>query len=176
MIIKEKCPFPEVQIFRFDGLEDCRGSKIRVFSEREYAAAGIDFIPKEEVLYHIPKKNTLYGIHYQFEPNPQQKMIRLIEGRGIDYVVDLRPESATYKKWYSVELSEENKLQVFVPRGFGHLFRSTQDNTVMLFSVDCDFDSGSRTLSYRDPEINLDICNSDVDFIMAEKDKNAPRL
>ena len=175
MIIKE-CPFSEVRIFKFDGVSDNRGSKIRLYSAHEFAEYGIDFEPKEDVLYRIPRKNTLYGIHFQFEPHPQQKIIRLIEGSGIDYVIDLRKDSPTYKKWHSVELSAENQLNVFVPRGFGHLFRSTADNTLMIFSVDCDFDSGAQTVSFRDPEINLDIRTSDIPFIMSAKDSAAPFL
>ena len=175
MIAFEKTPFEEVKLFRFDGLEDNRGSKIRLYSAGEYAAMGIDFIPCEEMLYEIPKKGTLFGIHFQGEPKAQQKMIRLVSGAGIDYAVDLRPESPTYKKWFSTELSAENKMQILIPRGFGHLFYSSTDNALMIFQIDQSFDKNlSRQISYRDPEINLDI--KDRKFILAPKDESAPFL
>ncbi|MBP5753416.1 MAG: dTDP-4-dehydrorhamnose 3,5-epimerase family protein, partial [Treponema sp.] len=110
MIVFEKTPFEDVKLFRFDGLKDNRGSKIRFYSADEYAAMGIDFIPREEMLYEIPEKLTLFGIHFQGEPKAQQKMIRLAAGSGIDYAVDLRPQSPTYKKWFSTELSASNNL------------------------------------------------------------------
>lgn len=175
MIAFEKTPFEDVKLFRFDGLEDNRGSKIHLYSAGEYAAMGIDFIPCEEMLYEIPKKGTLFGIHFQGEPKAQQKMIRLVSGAGIDYAVDLRPESPTYKKWFKTELSAENKMQILIPRGFGHLFYSSTDNALMIFQIDQSFDKKlSRQISYRDPEINLDI--KDRKFILAPKDESAPFL
>ncbi|MBP5443789.1 MAG: dTDP-4-dehydrorhamnose 3,5-epimerase family protein [Treponema sp.] len=175
MINFEETPFDEVKLFRFDGLTDNRGSKIRYYSADEFSASKIDFVPQEEILYEIPLANTLFGIHFQDEPKPQQKMIRLIAGCGIDYAIDLRPESPTYRKWFSTELSAQNKMQILIPRGFGHLFRSTADNTIMIFQIDCPFDKTlSRIVSYRDPIINLDI--KDMNFILAPKDESAPYL
>lgn len=175
MIIFDKTFFPEVKLFRFEGLSDSRGSKIRLYSAAEYLENNIDFIPKEEIIYEIPEANTLFGIHFQNEPKPQQKMIRLISGSGIDYAIDLRKTSPTYKKWFSAELSSQNKKQILIPRGFGHLFYSTAPDTTMIFQIDCEFDKAlSRSISYRDNEIALDI--SDKDFILAPKDEAAPFL
>ncbi len=175
MITFSQTPFPEVKLFRFDGLSDNRGSKIRFYSSDEYAACNIDFTPVEDMLYNIPKADTLFGIHFQEEPKPQQKMIRIIAGSGIDYAIDLRPESPSYKKWFSTELNAENKMQLLIPRGFGHLFRSTADNTLMIFQIDQTFDRElSKSFSYRDPQINLDI--KDKSFILAPKDDKAPCL
>lgn len=175
MIVFDETPFPGVKLFRFDGVTDNRGQKIRVYSASEFSRCGIDFIPKESVIYEMPKADTVFGIHFQAEPKPQQKLIRIISGSGIDYAIDLRRGSATFKKWFCTELSAANKMQMLIPRGFGHLFRSTADNTVMLFQIDQDFDNElSRAISYRDKSIALDICGGS--FTVSPRDDEAPEL
>jgi len=175
MVIMEKTLFPEVKVFKFEEKIDNRGFKYKSFSEKEFLEMNIDFKMKEEIVYNIRNKNTLYGIHLQNEPKVQQKIVSLVYGKGIDYVIDLRKGSKTYKKWISVEISGDNYKHILVPNGFGHLFRSTTDNVVMLFKIDEEFDSEySRTISYKDPEIALDILNRK--FVMSENDKKAPCL
>jgi len=167
--------FTEVKVFKFKEEIDNRGFKYKSFSEKEFSGINIDFKMKEEIVYNIRKKNTLYGIHFQNEPKIQQKIVSLVCGKGIDYVTDLRKGSKTYRKWISVEISGDNYKHILVPNGFGHLFRSTTDNVVMLFKIDEEFNSEySRTISYKDPEIAFDIMNSR--FIMSENDKKAPCL
>ena len=175
MITFEKTPFAEVKLFRFDGVSDNRGFKIRAWSTQDFLQHGIDFAPVESVIYEIPEAGTLYGIHFQLEPKPQQKLITLIAGAGIDYAIDLRPDSPTFKKWFSVELVETNRRQILIPHGFGHLFYSTVPDTKMLFQIDREFDTAlSQSISYKDPEIALDI--RDRDFIVSPKDAAAPFL
>ena len=175
MITFEHTPFAEVKLFRFDGISDNRGFKIRAWSQQDFLQNGIDFTPVESVIYEMPKAGTLYGIHFQLEPKPQQKLITLIAGAGVDYAIDLRPDSPTFKKWFSVELAATNHRQILIPRGFGHLFYSTEQDTKMLFQIDREFDPAlSQSISYKDPEIALDICNRD--FIVSSKDAEAPLL
>lgn len=175
MITFEKTPFAEVKLFRFDGVTDNRGFKIRNWSREDFLQHGIDFAPVESVIYEIPKASTLYGIHFQLEPKPQQKLISLISGAGMDYAIDLRPDSPTFKKWFSIKLAATNHRQILIPRGFGHLFYSTVPDTKMLFQIDREFDPAlSQSISYKDPEIALDI--RDRDFIVSPKDTAAPFL
>ena len=175
MITFEQTPFAEIKLFRFDGVKDNRGFKIRIWSHEDFLKHEINFAPVESVIYEIPVAGTLYGIHFQLEPKPQQKLITLIAGAGVDYAIDLRPDSPTFKKWFSVELAATNHRQILIPRGFGHLFYSTAPDTKMLFQIDQEFDPAlSKTISYRDPEIALDI--RDRDFIVSPKDAEAPLL
>ena len=175
MITFEQTPFAEVKLFRFDGVTDNRGFKIRTWSREDFLQHGIDFAPVESVIYEIPEAGTLYGIHFQLEPKQQQKLITLIAGAGVDYAIDLRPDSPTFKKWFSTELAETNHRQILIPRGFGHLFYSTEPDTKMLFQIDREFDPAlSQSISYKDPEIALDI--RDRDFIVSPKDAAAPLL
>lgn len=175
MITFEQTPFAEVKLFHFDGLTDNRGFKIRTWSREDFLKHEINFAPVESVIYEIPVAGTLYGIHFQLEPKPQQKLITLIAGVGVDYAIDLRPDSPDFKKWFSVELAETNHRQILIPRGFGHLFYSTVPDTKMLFQIDREFDPAlSQSISYKDPEIALDI--RDRDFIVSPKDAAAPFL
>jgi dTDP-4-dehydrorhamnose 3,5-epimerase len=167
--------FPEVKILLPKIHEDNRGYKYSYYSEKDFIDANINFKIKETYVYNIPKANTLYGIHYQIKNKEQQKLIRLLSGSGIDYVIDLRKESETFRKWISIEISAINQKQVLVPPGFGHLFRSTTDNVTMLFGIDEYFDSNyCCNISYKDPEIHLDIMNET--FILSDYDEIAPLL
>lgn len=175
MITFEQTPFAEVKLFHFDGVKDNRGFKIRTWSHEDFLKHEINFAPVESVIYEISVAGTLYGIHFQFEPKPQQKLISLISGAGVDYAIDLRPDSPTFKKWFSVELAATNHRQILIPRGFGHLFYSTVPDTKMLFQIDREFDTAlSQSISYKDPEIALNI--RDRDFIVSPKDATAPFL
>ena len=175
MITFEQTPFAEVKLFHFDGVKDNRGFKIRTWSHEDFLKHEINFAPVESVIYEIPGAVTRYGIHFQLQPKPQQKLITLIAGAGVDYAIDLRPDSPDFKKWFSVELAATNHRQILIPRGFGHLFYSTVPDTKMLFQIDREFDPAlSQSISYKDPEIALDVRNRD--FIVSPKDAAAPFL
>ena len=81
-------------------------------------------------------KGTLRGLHFQKGDAAQAKLVRVTKGAAYDVAVDLRPDSPTFKQWYGVELSEENHLQFFIPRGFAHAFVALEDNTIFQYKVD----------------------------------------
>jgi dTDP-4-dehydrorhamnose 3,5-epimerase len=130
--------------------------------------------PERPPIYHI-KKDAFFGIHFQNNPLCQNKMISLMSGKGLDFVVDLRKNSKTFKKWFKIELNSEDNQILYIPHGFGHAFLSLSDNVVMSFKIDQYFDSNlSKSISYKDPEINLNIqINEDL---ISDQDKNAPFL
>jgi dTDP-4-dehydrorhamnose 3,5-epimerase len=120
-------------------------------------------------------KGTLRGIHYQKPPMEQAKLVRCVNGAITDYVVDLRPDSDTYKQWLSVELSTENKKQLFIPRGFGHAFVTLTDNTEIVYKADNYYSSEhDAAILWSDPELAIDWGITDP--ILSEKDKTAPTL
>ena len=162
-------------IFECDIQYDNRGMEIPLYSKKEYDILGINTEFVETTIYQIESKNTFYGIHYQNNPKPQSKIIKCLKGCGMDYVVDLRKDSLTYKRWVSIYLSAKNNKQIFIPPGFGHAFLSIMNDTHLFFSIDEYFDPHySGAISYKDPEIKLPIrCNS---FIQSEYDKSAPFL
>ena len=76
------------------------------------------------------------GLHFQKGDAAQAKLVRVTKGSAYDVAVDLRPYSPTFKQWYGVEISEENHLQFFIPRGFAHAFVALEDNTIFQYKVD----------------------------------------
>ena len=118
-------------------------------------------------------KGVLRGLHFQKPPYAQAKLVRCIEGCVIDVAVDIRKGSPTYGKHVSVELSGENKRQLFVPRGFAHGFSVLSENAVFAYKVDNRYvpesDSGIR---YDDKELNIDWGLTEEEIQLSEKDKN----
>ena len=120
-------------------------------------------------------KGVLRGLHFQKPPFNQAKLVRCIEGNVMDVAVDIRKGSPTYGKHVAVELSGENKRQLFVPRGFAHGFAVLSENAVFSYKVDNsyapEYDSGIR---YDDKELNIDWGLNKEEVQLSVKDKNLP--
>lgn len=122
-------------------------------------------------------KGVLRGLHYQTGEHAQAKLVRVIEGEVLDVVVDLRPESATYGKHFSVLLSEENNKQLFIPRGFAHGFLVTSETAIFFYKCDNFYNATSEGgLIYNDPTVNIDWGFSTHDLTISEKDRILPIL
>ena len=148
-IIKEI--FGKVRVYQLRSRVDNRGLMSYVFDDSIN-----DFTVKESRIYSMPKEGTFFGIHYREESSPMTKLVTVIKGKGMDYVIDLRKGSPTYLQWESIELSEENALAVQIPAGIGHAFISLQKDTVQLYSVDrCGAEAHSEQINYSDPKIGL---------------------
>lgn len=146
----------EVKIIEYDEKEDNRGYSYTTYNKGELEKAGIYFEYSMEQVYCSKKAGTLYGIHFQNKPKTQAKLLYCIQGRGIDYAVDLRDYSETYLQWVSVELSEKNRRQIYIPKGFGHAFISLEDNTQNVMRYDEPFDARySKQLRYDEPQIGI---------------------
>ena len=130
---------------------------------------------KVQRIYTMPARHTLFGIHYQKEPYPQAKLISVLQGKGLDYVVDLRKDSATFTQWQAIELDAADPVSVYIPSGFGHAFLSLEEDTIQYFAADREFIRGyAAAISYRDPVIRLELpCENPV---LSDKDRNAPFL
>lgn len=164
--------FDLVRVFSLSGRKDERGMMQVVFSQEDLFP---DFSIREQRVYQMPKAGTFFGIHYQELTNPQAKLITVIQGAGVDYVVDLRPASPTFRQWKAVELDEETKKAVYIPAGFGHAFLSTLDNTIQLFAADHPFvKAAARRIHYLDPTIGLQLPTDKL--ILSEDDRTAPFL
>ena len=134
---------------------DSRGYFMETYSQRDMEEAGIDitFVQDNQ---SMSTKGVLRGLHFQ-KQYPQTKLVRAIRGTVFDVAVDLRKDSGTYGKWYGVELSEENKKQFLIPKGFAHGFLVLTDTAEFCYKCD-DFyhpnDEGG--LAWNDPEIGVD--------------------
>lgn len=122
---------------------DNRGGFTKCFEKDIYVNAGIEF-KLNETFASVSAKNVVRGLHFQTH-NPQAKLVCVVKGKVWDVIVDLRPDSPTYKKWVSAELSDENHRALYVPRGFAHGFVSLEDGTVMLYQCDGAYDKDTDT-------------------------------
>jgi dTDP-4-dehydrorhamnose 3,5-epimerase len=133
---------------------DNRGYFMETYSERDMNEAGIDIVFVQDN-QSCSAKGVLRGLHFQ-KQFPQTKLVRAIKGRVFDVAVDLRTDSKTYGKWYGVELTEENKKQFLIPKGFAHGFLVLSDIAEFCYKCD-DFwhpnDEGG--MAWNDPEIGI---------------------
>ena len=133
---------------------DSRGYFMETYSQRDMEEAGIRFTFVQDN-QSMSTKGVLRGLHFQ-KQYPQTKLVRVIKGRVFDVAVDLRKRSPTYGKWYGVELTEENKKQFLIPRGFAHGFLVLSDTAEFCYKCD-DFyhpnDEGG--LAWNDPNIGV---------------------
>lgn len=154
---------------------DHRGFFMESWSRRVMEEAGLfyDFVQDNHSLSTV--KGTLRGIHFQKGDKAQAKLVRCVRGAVLDVAVDLRHGSPTYKQWVGVELSEENKKQLLIPRGFGHGFVTLTDHVEFLYKADNYYapeaDGGVR---WNDPDIGVDWGISEP--ILSEKDTKNPFL
>lgn len=152
---------------------DERGWFMESYSKVKLPEIKADFVQDNHS--YSSKKGVLRGIHFQNGEHAQAKLVRVCRGAVLDVAVDLRKGSPTYKKWVAVELSAENKRQLFIPRGFGHGFVTLTDEVEFLYKADNYYDHESdRSIRFDDPEIGVkwNIENP----ILSEKDRNAPYL
>ena len=122
-------------------------------------------------------KNVLRGLHYQNPPTPQAKLLRVLEGSIWDIAVDLRKNSKTYKQWYGLELSAENRLQFLIPHGFAHGYAVLSDTAEVFYKCDNFYDkSAEGGVYFNDPELAIDWKINISDAIISEKDQKQPML
>lgn len=114
---------------------DERGFFARFFCEREFAKAGLNtkFVQANNSL--SAQKGTLRGLHYQLPPAAEVKLVRCLRGALYDVILDLRPDSPTHRQWFGAELNEDNRLMMYVPRGFAHAILTLHDNTEVFYMV-----------------------------------------
>ncbi|MFV1975933.1 MAG: dTDP-4-dehydrorhamnose 3,5-epimerase [Candidatus Scalindua sp.] len=133
-------------------LEDERGEFSRTFCIKEFEGMGLnpDIAQCNTSFSH--KKGTLRGMHYQAKPHAETKLIRCTRGSIYDVIIDLRPESAGFTKWISVELSAENQKMLYLPEGFAHGFQTLRDNTEIFYQVsEFYFPESERGVRWDDP-------------------------
>ena len=152
---------------------DDRGFFMETFHKEEFAAAGItrEFVQDN---HSKSSKGVLRGLHFQTE-NTQGKLVRVIKGEVFDVAVDCRPQSATFGKWYGVTLSEENKVQFYVPEGFAHGFMVISDEAEFVYKcTDLYNPKAEGGIPYNDETIGIEWPEIDCEVKLSEKDKKHP--
>lgn len=165
----ENCFIEGVKIIKPNVFGDERGYFYEVYNKKVLKDAGIndDFVQYNQ---SMSSKNVLRGLHFQKPPHAQAKLVRVISGSVIDVIVDIRKNSPTYGRHFSIELSEENKLLFYIPAGMAHGFLTLTDNTIFTYFVSDYFNKQSEgSLFWKDSDLGIDWpCENPI---ISEKDK-----
>ena len=169
-----KTEIPDVKIVVPKVFGDARGFFFESWNQAKYEACGIvcNWVQDNESKSRF---GVLRGLHYQAAPYTQAKLVRVIQGAVLDVAVDIRRGSPTFGKHVAVELTAENKYQLFVPRGFAHGFVVLSDE--VLFAYKCDnkyMPSHERGIAFDDPALGIDWKVNLENYILSEKDTKNP--
>ena len=164
-----KTPLKDLIIVQPKIFEDARGYFLESYNKKLFSQAGInaDFVQDNQ---SQSQKNVLRGLHFQNPPHSQGKLVRVLKGAVLDVAVDIRQNSATYGKHFSIRLDEKNKTMLFIPQGFAHGFLTLEDDTVFFYKCTNFYDKESEdTILWNDPDLAIDwgIKNP----VLSEKDK-----
>jgi dTDP-4-dehydrorhamnose 3,5-epimerase len=136
--------------------EDSRGFFARTWCARELAEQGLNINVVQANMAYNTHKGTLRGMHYQVAPYAEAKLVRCTRGAIFDVIVDLRPDSPTYKRWLGVELTADNRRSLYVPEGFGHGYMTLEDTTEVMYQVTAYYTPGAEGgLRYDDPAFGI---------------------
>ncbi len=149
-------PLQDAYTIELEKRGDDRGFFARFFCRNEFGAAGLvtQFVQVNNSL--SAKKGTLRGLHYQLAPAAEVKVVRCIRGALFDAIIDIRPDSPTFGRWFGAELTAENRLMMYVPRGFAHAILTLSDDAEALYLVS-DFYSpeNERGVRWNDPRFKI---------------------
>jgi dTDP-4-dehydrorhamnose 3,5-epimerase len=157
--------------------EDKRGYFFESFNQEKFNALinkKVDFVQDNE---SFSSKGVLRGLHYQVGAHAQAKLVRVIKGKVLDVAVDVRANSKTFGQHVAVELSEDNKKQLFVPRGFAHGFIVLSETAIFSYKCDNLYNKESEGgIIYNDPKLNIDWQLPEDELLVSEKDVILPNL
>jgi len=168
----EKTAIEGVLVLTPKVFEDNRGWFMEAYTTKVNELSNIDFVQDNHSL--SKEKDTFRGLHFQNHPYAQSKLVRCIKGSILDFAIDLRKNSKTYLQSISVELSENNKQMLFIPKGFAHGFLTLTDNVEVMYKVDDLYSyNHDKSLFYLDPKLKLKLKEN---LILSDKDFTAPLI
>jgi len=171
-----KTQFPGLLIFEPKIFEDERGYFFESYNQKLFSEEGIEinFVQDNQASSSF---GVIRGLHFQKDPYAQTKLIRVLSGNIIDAVVDIRKNSPTYGKAYTIELSAENKKQLLVPQGFAHGYSVISETAEVFYKCDQFYNKESEGgILWNDPDLQIDWEIPSDKSIVSEKDKNNPAL
>ena len=172
MIFKETMLAGVVEI-HLDPLSDERGFFARSWCEKEFELRGLHpRLAQCNVSFNV-RKGTLRGIHYQAEPYPEAKIVRCTQGAIYDVAVDLRPQSATFRRWVAAVLTAENRRMLYIPEGCAHGLLTLMDNTEVFYQMsEFYYPELARGVRFDDPAFEIDW--PEKIEVISERDRNCP--
>jgi dTDP-4-dehydrorhamnose 3,5-epimerase len=143
-------------VIDLDRKQDARGFFARAFCQEEFKAHGLKPLIAQGNVAHNIRKGTIRGMHFQFPPAAETKLVRCTRGAILDLIVDLRPESPTYLQHVAVDLNEDNQRALYVPERFAHGYQTLHDNTDTSYSVGEFYSPANESgILYNDPRLGL---------------------
>ena len=131
---------------------DDRGFFARTFCVEEFAALGLEVNFPQHSISSSTRKGILRGMHYQREPHGEAKLVRCTQGAILDVIIDIRPDSATFRGWQEFELSSVNRHQLYIPKGFAHGFQTLSDDTEVNYLISAPYKPEfAHGIRYNDP-------------------------
>ncbi|MFC3125986.1 dTDP-4-dehydrorhamnose 3,5-epimerase [Pseudoroseomonas globiformis] len=166
-------PLKDAYVIEMEPRGDERGFFARAYCEDEFREAGLVHHYAQVNNSLSVTKGTLRGMHYQLPPASEVKLVRCLRGALYDVIADMRPDSPSYGQWFGVELTEDNRKMLYVPRGFAHGFVTLRENTEAFYMVsDAYMPGGERGLRYDDPHLAIEWPIKPE--LISEKDQNWP--
>jgi len=149
-------PLTGALLVHLDPRVDARGTFARAFCAREFAAESLETSFVQSNISTNTHAGTVRGMHFQREPHAEVKLVRCIHGAIYDVIVDMRRESATYLSWFGAELSADNGLMMYVPKGFAHGYQAMSDGAAVLYMVSAFYEPSSEGgLRANDPALAI---------------------
>lgn len=170
----QKTDIPDLLVFEPKVFEDSRGYFFEAYNEQAFLQEGVQirFVQDNQSL---SSRGVIRGLHYQLPPYAQTKLVRVLQGRILDAAVDIRKGSPTFGRHFLVELSAENRKQLFIPAGFAHGFSVLSETAVVLYKCDQFYHKESEGgIRYDDPFLNIDWQIEKDEAVVSEKDLALP--
>lgn len=162
-------------LIEIERIEDQRGFFARCYCQQEFAAHGIEPSFVQCNISFNTQKHALRGLHYQATPYEENKLVRCTIGAIYDVIVDIRPDSPTYRQWVTTELTAQNRLMLFVPKGFAHGFKTLSDNSEVFYQMS-QFYMAEAALGIRWNDPTLAIAWPPGPPILSDRDRGYPDL
>lgn len=162
-----------LMLVELEPISDERGSLARTFDSAEWEQRGLSAQVVECNLSRNPHRGTLRGMHYQEPPHSESKLVRCSRGAIFDVAVDIRPESPTFRRWFGIELSDENGRMLHVSEGFAHGFLTLTDASEVMYQMSARYNADfARGIRWDDPAIGMEWPASPS--VISERDRGFP--
>lgn len=170
----QKTDIPDLLVFEPKVFEDSRGYFFEAYNEQAFLQEGVQIRFVQDNQSHS-SRGVIRGLHYQLPPYAQTKLVRVLQGRILDVAVDIRQGSPTFGRHFLVELSAENRKQLFIPAGFAHGFSVVSETATVLYKCDQFYHKESEEgIRYDDPFLNIDWQVKKDEAVVSEKDLALP--
>ena len=146
----------DAYLVQLEPAHDNRGFFARTFCVEEFAAHGLETNYQQHSISFSARKGTLRGMHYQRDPHSEVKLVRCTRGTILDVIIDIRPDSPTYRRWQEFELSSVNDHELYIPKGFAHGFQTLSDDAEVNYLISTPYEPElARGIRYDDPAFGI---------------------